>query len=304
MSWRTVPLFLLIVALAAAVGAAAGRLIDDSEWWPTAAGAGAGLLIGLIVVAVAVRRGRRLRDGSEAQRLSGLPLVAHVLPPGKSESDRRRADEAFRMLRAALTLGGEGADAANVVVVSSAAPGEGKTTVAAGRARAPAPAGRPGVVVEADLRRPGLVAAFGLDGKPAPKRGLSAAIVGGVDLDELLLEVEPGLHLLPAGELPPNAPELLGSDDARRVIDELVARGGTVILDTAPLLPVADTRELLSHDVPGRVVLVARPGVVNRAELRDAVGLLPAGTPAILAVSGRAHTPRSYDRYLRDTTRQ
>ncbi len=52
-----------------------------------------------------------------------------------------------------------------------------------------------------------------------------------------------------------------------------------------------------------RVVIVARPGVVNRAELRDAVGLLPGAAPAILAVSGRAPTPRSYDRYLRDATR-
>lgn len=304
MSWRTLPLLLLTVALAAAVGAAAGRLIDDGPWWPTAAGAGVGLLLGLIVAWRFARGARRLRDGTEAQRVSGLPLVAHVLPPGKSETEQRRADEAFRMLRAALTLGGETTGAPHVVVITSAAPGEGKTTVAAGLARAIARAGRPVVVVEADLRRPGLVAALGLNGKPAPTRGLTAAIVGGVPIDELLVEVEPGLHLLPAGELPPNAPELLGSDDAARVLEELAARGGTVVLDTAPLLPVADTRELLGHETPGRVVIVARPGVVNRAELRDAVGLLPSDAPAILAVSGRAHTPRSYDRYLRDATRQ
>ncbi|MFA4929223.1 MAG: CpsD/CapB family tyrosine-protein kinase [Patulibacter sp.] len=299
MSWRTFPLLLSIVLLAAVVGAAAGRLIDDASWTPAAIGGGAGAVLGLLVAVVVARRGGRLRDGSEAQRISGLPLVAHVLPPGRSETEQRRADEAFRMLRAALTLGGEAAD---VVVVSSAAPGEGKTTVAAGLGRAIARAGRPVVVVEADLRRPGLVAALGLSVSPAPKRGLTAAIVGGVPVEELLIEVEPGLHLLPAGELPPNAPELLGSDDAGRVLDELTARGGTVILDTAPLLPVADTRELLGHDAPDQVILVARPGVVNRAELRDAVGLLPVGTSAILAVSGRAHTPRSYDRYLRDST--
>lgn len=297
-------LFLLTVTLAAAVGAAAGRLIDDGPWWPTAAGAGVGLLLGLLVSWRIVRSTRRLRDGSDAQRVSGLPLVAHVLPPGKSETERRRADEAFRMLRAALTLGGETTGAPHVVVITSAAPGEGKTTVAAGLARAIARAGRPVVVVEADLRRPGLVAALGLNGKPAPTRGLTAAIVGGVPIDELLVEVEPGLHLLPAGELPPNAPELLGSDDAARVLEDLAARGATVILDTAPLLPVADTRELLGHETPGRVVIVARPGVVNRAELRDAVGLLPSDAPAILAVSGRAHTPRSYDRYLQDATRK
>lgn len=303
MPWRTLPLLLLTVVLAAAVGGVAGRLVDDGPWWPTAAGAGVGLLVGLLVSWRFVRASRRLRDGSDAQRVSGLPLVAHVLPPGTNETERRRADEAFRMLRAALTLGSDTTGAPHVVVISSAAPGEGKTTVAAGLARAIARAGRPVVVVEADLRRPGLVAALGLNGKPAPTRGLTAAIVGGVPIDELLVEVEPGLHLLPAGELPPNAPELLGSDDAARVLEELAARGGTVILDTAPLLPVADTRELLGHETPGRVVIVARPGVVNRDELRDAVGLLPSHAPAILAVSGRARTPRSYDRYLRDATR-
>jgi capsular exopolysaccharide synthesis family protein len=297
--WRTFPAILLVVALTAAIGLAVGRLVDDATWTPAVIGAAVGGLVGVLGAAVLARRRRRLRDGSEAQRISGLPLVAHVLPPGRGESEQRRADEAFRMLRAALTFGGGTTD---VVVVSSAAPGEGKTTVAAGLARAIARAGRPVVVVEADLRRPSLVSALGMSVTPAPQRGLTAAIVGGVAIDELLIEVEPGLHLLPAGELPPNAPELLGSDDAGRVLDELAARGGTVILDTAPLLPVADTRELLGHEAPGQVILVARPGVVNRAELRDAVGLLPVGASAILAVSGRAHTPRSYDRYLRDTT--
>ncbi len=300
MSRRSLPSLLLLVLLTAAVGAAVGRLIDDGPWWPTAAGAGAGALIGLLV-AVVVLRGRRLRDGGEAQRISGLPLVAHVQPPGRGEGEQRRADEAFRMLRAATTLGGEG-PAPSVVVVSSAAPGEGKTTVAAGLARAIARAGRPVIAVEADLRRPGLSAALGASTR-GTGRGLTAAIVGGVAIDELLQEVEPGLQLLPAGELPPNAPELLGSEDAARVLDELAARGATVVLDTAPLLPVADTRELLGHETAGRVVIVARPGVVTRAELRDAVALLPDGAPAVLAVSGRARTPRSYDRYLRDSSR-
>jgi Mrp family chromosome partitioning ATPase len=187
------------------------------------------------------------------------------------------------------------------VVVTSAAPGEGKTTVAAGLAGALARAGRPVVAVEADLRRPALAAALGVDVRGA--RGLTAAIVGGVPVQDLLVEAAPGLRLLPAGELPPNAPELLGSADAARVLAELAGLGVDVVLDTAPLLPVADTRELLAHAAGHRVVVVARPGVADRDELRSAVGLLPDPARAVLAVSGRSPVPRSYDRYLADGER-
>ncbi|MGX6450205.1 hypothetical protein ACVU7I_19365, partial [Patulibacter sp. S7RM1-6] len=159
------------------------------------------------------------------------------------------------------------------------------------------------VAVEADLRRPGLTTALGGDRAGTPTRGLTAAIVGGVPVADLLVEIEPGLRLLPAGELPPNAPELLGSPEAARVLRELHGLGAAVVLDTAPLLPVADTRELLRLGGVSRALLVARPGLVDRREVRDAVALLPDDAAAILAVSGRAQTPRSYDRYLRDGSR-
>lgn len=306
MTRRLLASFLGLLLVAA--GAAGGVLLDPDHWWPALAGAAVGLLLGGLLGLLLLRGGRRLRDGSEAQRLSGLPLVAHVPPPGTSDVDRRRAEEAFRMLRAALALSPDDATsaAARTVAITSAAPGEGKTTVAAGLARALARAGRPVVAVEADLRRPGLAAALGVASAAttaAPQRGLTAAIVGGVPVLDLLVEVEPGLRLLPAGELPPNAPELLGSADTGRVLAELAALDVTIVLDTAPLLPVADTRELLALGAAGRIIVIARPGVVDRGELRQAVALLPDGPTALLAVSGRAQTPRSYDRYLRDATR-
>lgn len=307
MSRRLLALFLGLLLVVA--GAAAGVLLDPDHWWPALAGAAAGLLAGGLLGLLLLRGRRRLHDGSEAQRLSGLPLVAHVPPPGTSDVDRRRAEESFRMLRAALALAPDDSAgaAARTVAVTSAAPGEGKTTVAAGLARALARAGRPVVAVEADLRRPGLAAALGATAAAptagTPPRGLTAAIVGGVPVLDLLVEVEPGLRLLPAGELPPNAPELLGSADTGRVLAELSALDVTIVLDTAPLLPVADTRELLALGAAGRIIVVARPGVVDRAELRQAVALLPDGPTTLLAVSGRAQTPRSYDRYLRDATR-
>jgi len=311
---------LLLVLAALLAGAAVGLfVVDDRPWWAAAAGAAVGLLVAGPPAFAFVRRSRALTDGAHAQRVAGLPLVAHVPPPGAGEADRRRAEEAFRMLRAALVPVAPAAAAAIpgpdgpvapddastdrpglVVVVTSAAPGEGKTTVAAGLARALSRAGRPVVAVEADLRRPALAAALGAT--PA-ERGLTAAIVGGVPVADLLVEVSPGLRLLPAGELPPNAPELLGSPDAGRVLAELATLGVDVVLDTAPLLPVADTRELLGHAAGYRVVLVARPGVADRDELRSAVELLPGPERTILAVSGRAHAPRSYDRYLREGER-
>lgn len=305
---RLLPALLFVLA-AALVGAAVGLLaVSDRPWWAGVAGAAVG---GALVAGIAFAAGRgssRLADGAHAQRVSGLPLVAHVPPPGTDETDRRRAAEAFRMLRAALvpaaatpTTDTAATPTGLLVVVTSAAPGEGKTTVTAGLARALARAGRPVVAVEADLRRPALARALGVP--TTAERGLTAAIVGGVPVADLLVEVEAGLRLLPAGELPPNAPELLGSADAARVLAELGALGVDVVLDTAPLLPVADTRELLAHAGAHRTVLVARPGVADAVELRAAVELLPAGSRAVLAVSGRAHAPRSYDAYLRDGAR-
>ncbi|WP_320671286.1 CpsD/CapB family tyrosine-protein kinase [Patulibacter defluvii] len=292
---------LLLVVPLALIGGGAGVLVDDGSWWPGAAGAAVGAAIGALAAVLVLRRRRRVRDGAQAQRLTGLPLVAHVPPPGSGDDDRRRQEEAFRMLRAALQLASPDAPGGPTVAVTSSAPGEGKTTIAAGLARALARAGRPVVAVEADLRRPGLAAALGRTADAAP-RGLTAALVGGVPVADLLVEVEPGLRLLPAGELPPNAPELLGSPDGARVLAELGELDATVVLDTAPLLPVADTRELLAHGAVARAILVARPGRVQRAELGEAAALLPDGLGAVLAVAGRASTPRSYDRYLRDTT--
>ncbi|WP_026913037.1 cellulose synthase operon protein YhjQ/BcsQ [Patulibacter minatonensis] len=302
MSRRLLTALLLALALVL-VGAAVGLLlVDDRPWWSAVAGGGVGALVAGPPAFVLGRRTTRLTGGAHAQAVSGLPLVAHVPPPGSDAADARRADEAFRMLRAALVPAPGPDDAPGlVVVVTSAAPGEGKTTVAAGLARALARAGRPVVAVETDLRRPALSGALGVPGNPA--RGLTAAIVGGVPVADLLIEVEAGLRLLPAGELPPNAPELLGSPDAARVLRELSASGVDVVLDTAPLLPVADTRELLAHPIGRRTVLVSRPGVSDSDELRAAVALLPDGSGAVLAVSGRAHAPRSYDAYLRDGAR-
>ena len=321
---RRLPIALLLVTVVtlAAAGVALAVDPDHRPWVAVAAGAAALVGAGLAAT-LGLRGSRALQDGADAQRVSGLPLVAHVAPPGGGDVDRRRSDEAFRMLRAALVPvparepdapeghdasardvvdGPAGGPAATVVVaVTSAAPGEGTTPVAAGLARALARAGRPVVAVEADLRRPALAAALGVEGPPA--QGLTAAIVGGVPVADLLVDAGAGLRLLPAGELPPNAPELLGGADAARVLGELRALGVDVVLDTAPLLPVADTRELLGHVAADRLVLVARPGVADRDELRAAVDLLPVPGRAVLAVSGRARAPRSYDRYLRDGER-
>ncbi|MEV4422445.1 hypothetical protein AB0L40_21085, partial [Patulibacter sp. NPDC049589] len=100
---RRLLISLLLLVAAVLVGAAAGLLIvSDRPWWSAVAGAAVGLLVVGAPAFAAGRRSTRLTDGAHAQRVSGLPLVAHVPPPGSDERDRRRAAEAFRMLRAAL----------------------------------------------------------------------------------------------------------------------------------------------------------------------------------------------------------
>ncbi|MGE4427308.1 MAG: CpsD/CapB family tyrosine-protein kinase [Solirubrobacteraceae bacterium] len=299
----------LVPAVAVALGVALGAvgwLVDGDALPWGAVGLGAGLVVGSAVPVLLGRvRGdrRRLRDGSAAADLTGLPLVAHLHPPSDDDLGRRRAEESHRMLRAALALPGPSSSGpARTVVVTSSAPAEGKTTTTAGLARALARSGRPVVAVEADLRRPALARAFGLEPAHLPARGLATAIADGTDPIDLLVEVEPGLRLLPAGDLPPGAPELLSGPDVVAVLAGLTTLGVTIVVDTAPLLPVADTRELLASRAVGRVVLVVRPGTVRRHEPRDAAALLPDGISAVLAIAGRAATPRAYDRYLRESS--
>lgn len=161
-----------------------------------------------------------------------------------------------------------------VILVTSASPGEGKTTTTTALAVTFAQANSRTLIVDLDLRRPRLHKVFAVDSS----RGASTALLG-ESLDDAIQETEvPNLFVLPAGPLPPNPAELLMSEKMSDLIGELRSRFDRVIIDSAPVNPVTDT-VVLSTRVDGTVF-------VGRA-LRSSLDQMRNAIRTIQAVNGR-----------------
>ncbi|MFC7361120.1 polysaccharide biosynthesis tyrosine autokinase [Nocardioides astragali] len=228
--------------------------------YPRAAIKGA---LGGLVLAYAVLIARRLIDRrirnvghvEEATGSSVLGIIPKEEALGRTHrgvrGDLGRAAESFRQLRTNLRF----VDVDNEprrIVVTSALAGEGKSTVSANIARLVAHAGTPVLLIDADLRRPMIASTFEIDGAV----GLTQALAGDVDVRDVIVESGmDNLSLLPAGRIPPNPSELLGSLRMKQFVDDLSA-DYLVILDAPPLLPVTDAG-LLSAFCDGALLVQA-----------------------------------------------
>jgi succinoglycan biosynthesis transport protein ExoP len=205
---------------------------------------------------------RMLTISADAEKPGSPALVTYERP--KSE-----AAEAYRALRTSILLSSFGGPP-KVILVTSAMPQEGKTTISANCALVLAQRGSRVLLVDADLRRPGVDKLFGLKSH----RGLSSLISGSCSSEDVILRSPevPNLWVLPAGPIPPQPAELLGS----AVMKDEIARWRTeydhIIIDTPPCLSVTDA-VLLSPEAD-RVILVARSGQTTRPALRRACDLL------------------------------
>ena len=173
--------------------------------------------------------------------------------------------EAFRALRTTLLLSSPGAPP-KVMIISSAAPGEGKTTVSVNCALALAQKGSRVLLVDADMRRPRVQGRLGLPGE----LGLSSCLTGTLESAPLIrpLPGGMGLDVLPAGQHPPNPVELLDSSRMRSLLDQWRREYDHVIIDTPPLVGLSDA--LVLSPFADAVLLVARSGKTTRQSLRRA----------------------------------
>src|SRR5699024_2401851 len=159
------------------------------------------------------------------------------------DDPRSPRTEAFRTTRTNLQFFASN-DHARVFVVSSAAPGEGKSHVVANLAVALAETGARVALVEADLRRPRLAQVMGIEGAA----GLSDVLIARAPLEDVLQPWGPGnLVVLPAGQIPPNPAELLGSKKMRELLDMLRETADYVLIDAPPVLPVTDAAILTNY---------------------------------------------------------
>jgi capsular exopolysaccharide synthesis family protein len=214
-------------------------------------GVGAGILRS--VLDSRVRSVADLRQVTSASLLGGIALDTDAFSkPLITQIDQQspRA-ESFRQLRTNLQFANVAGSAKSVLVTSSV-PGEGKTTIAANLAIAIAQAGQKVCLVDADLRRPTMSEYFGLDGNA----GVTTFLAGNADVSILLQQWGADqLYILPAGQIPPNPSELLGSAAMKDLILRLETSFDTVILDAPPILPVTDA-VVLSQHVSGVLVVV------------------------------------------------
>jgi receptor protein-tyrosine kinase len=242
------------------------------------------LLACIVAAYVFDRADRRVRRPSQAEELYEVPLLATVprvrqpIPrDGVPAAVAAAFKEPFRTLRVNLGLLGVPEEVRSVLV-TSAVPSEGKSTVVRNLALACRDAGLSVVVVEADLRRPTLGGAFGVRGPI----GLAEVLLGTSRIDEVLQRVAdhgyaagsngfggtPGnglpagtLEVITAGSTLVDPTAVLTAERFGALIERLVEARDIVLVDSPPVLPVSDALPLVS--AVGGTLLVARPGVTT-----------------------------------------
>lgn len=202
--------------------------------------------------------GRRRLSASVAstQRRGTSPAVAD------SQSD---GAEAYRKLRTNLIFA-QTLQNMRRLLITSVAPGEGKSTVSANLGVTFANQGLRVLLIDADLRRPTLHRAFAATQTP----GLSQVVLGHEALEDAICPTHvQNLFLLPSGALPPNPAELLGTDAMRALLAQLASDFDLVIIDSSPVSAAADAA-ILSTMADG-TLLVVRAGETNREAAMNAV---------------------------------
>lgn len=250
-----------------------------------------GAVLGLAAAFVLEALDTRVRGGDEIARRLDTPLLGRLSQPPRElrrsgrpvmlEKPLSMHAEAYRVLRTNLEFAALDSDT-RIIELTSAFEGEGKTTTVTNLAVALANSGRDVVLVDLDLRRPGVgsMLGFPLSG------GLTEVILGNLSLYEALIRVDVkypalsspdrkpreldlggSLRVLPAG-LPPASPgEVVGSRNVQDVLARLAEESDFVLIDTPPLLRVGDAMAISSF-VDG-VLLVLRVSELRRAQLAE-----------------------------------
>jgi len=254
-----------------------------------------GLMLGFGMAYLLESQDDTLTDAFQVETVSNLPVLG-MIPFHRMEARPREGAlatesssflvapegstaESFRSLRSGLVLSGVGRKL-RVLSITSALPGEGKSYLAYNLSLAFAATGLKVLLIDADLRRPRQHALF----RVPREDGLADLLAGQKTFDETLVAhpVEPNLTLIPAGRNSPLASELLGSGDIEKVIETARQRFDLVLVDNAPVLPVADA--IIVGTYCDGTIGVLRAGRTSRKALRRFVQSLARNHIHILGI--------------------
>lgn len=255
------------------------------------------IILGILVAIARDHFDDSIRNEEDVRAVTTLPVIGTVgvIPSAADPGGHHKSlnvvvlrdtsslhAEAFRNMRANLLF--KSVDRPRrILLATSAAPGEGKSTSISNLAAALAQAGKRVLLVDADLRRPVLHRAFGLPRVP----GLTEVLVAD-DWEAAFREcVRPipaadGLDVLPAGKTPPNPGELLGSHKMKLIMDKAAGLYEYVLYDCAPIGGVSDALALA--DRLDGIFLVVRSGKGSRTSLQHCLTILQDAPADILGV--------------------
>jgi capsular exopolysaccharide synthesis family protein len=241
-----------------------------------ALGALVGLALGVGGAVLRETLDTRIRGQRDVEQITDVPVIGGILfdPKAVERPLIMHADpqspraESFRTLRTNLQY----LDVERVersFVVTSSIGSEGKSTTSANLAIALADSGARVLLVDADLRRPRIAEYMNIEGSV----GLTDVLIGRAEINDVIQPWGRGqLHVLPAGHIPPNPSEMLGSTRMTQIIAEFSRAFDVVIFDCPPLLPVTDAA-ILAKRVGGAILIVAA-GRTQKNQLTGAIAAL------------------------------
>ncbi|MDA0831648.1 MAG: polysaccharide biosynthesis tyrosine autokinase [Planctomycetota bacterium] len=263
-----------------------------------------GFGLGLFVVYILDVLDDRFRTAEELRYVLGIPILSMIreMVPGAGKGidavqthalPNSIEGEAFRMLK--TTIDFMDSETSRVAITSSE-PGDGKTTVLANLAVAYAQSGKRTLLIDADMRRPGLTSLLDLRGDFGLSRILHDERAVGDAVGENLIETgSTGLHVIPSGPRPPNPAELLASTRFADLLEWADGRYDQVLIDAPPVLAVTDPA-IVGRVVDG-MVLVVRPDKNHRRTVIRAVETLTGLNCHLLGLVANHLNPQSEKGY-------
>lgn len=249
--------------------------------------AAVGLILGILTALLWTLLDTRVPNETVLTQVVSAPVLGSVARVRGGSSDRGlyvareplgHTSEEFRRIRSALSYAGV-SEKVQKLLITSVNPGEGKSTFSSNLGLTLAGLRNSVLIIDGDLRRPRVAEYFGVEGAV----GLTSVLVGDVTFDQAKIS-RPGttLDILPSGSIPPNPAEILTSNAMKSLLEDAAARYDFVILDSPPVLSVADAN-LLAPLMDGAIIVVDA-GKTRRTPLANAAASLESSGGRIIGV--------------------